>query len=395
MRIALVHDWLTGMRGGERVLQELSLLFPQADLYTLVHVPGATSEEIEGLRIRVSPLSRLPGVARHYRALLPLFPWAIGRFRPEGYDVVVSISHAVAKGIRVAPGVPHLCYCLTPMRYVWDQVDAYLGRGVRRAVAAPLVGYLRHWDRRTSRPERVTRFIAISSAVADRIRRHYRRTAPVIYPPVDVDRIQPRDGKREGFYLLTGGFVPYKRENLALSAFRALGAPLIVVGDGPMRKDLERRAPPNVSFLGRVSDAELAELYARCRALIYPQEEDFGIAAVEAQAAGAPVIAFGRGGATDTVVPINGPRDSAPTGVWFHDPTPEGLAAAVRGFEAVEHQFDTKAIRARAERPRSTLPGGTPERRRTDGSRDGAAHRTASSEERIQRCGIDIEFASP
>ena len=151
----------------------------------------------------------------------------------------------------------------------------------------------------------MTRFIAISSAVADRIRRHYGRTAPVIYPPVDVDRIQPRDGKREGFYLLTGGFVPYKRENLALAAFRELGAPLIVVGDGPMRKDLERRAPPNVSFLGRVSDAELAELYARCRALIYPQEEDFGIVAVEAQAAGAPVIAFGRGGATDTVVPIH------------------------------------------------------------------------------------------
>jgi glycosyltransferase involved in cell wall biosynthesis len=350
MRIALVHDWLTGMRGGERVLHELALLYPQADLYTLVHVPGTTSAEIDGLRIHASSLSHLPHVDQHYRALLPLFPWAIERFRLEEYDVVVSVSHAVAKGIRVAPGIPHLCYCLTPMRYVWDQVDAYLGRGFRRALAAPLVSYLRRWDRRSAGPERVTRFIAISNTVADRIRRHYGRTAPVVYPPVDVDRIQPRDGKREAFYLLVGGFVPYKREQLALAAFRALGAPLVVVGDGPTRKKLARDAPSNVRFLGRVSDSELAELYASCRALVYPQEEDFGIVAVEAQAAAAPVIAFGRGGAADTVVPINGPGDSMPTGVCFDDPTPEALLEAIRLFESLEDHFDPKAIRAQAER---------------------------------------------
>ncbi len=350
MRIALVHDWLTGMRGGERVLHQLALAYPHADLYTLIHLPGATTAAIERLPIHASPLSRLPGIARHYRKLLPLFPWAIERFRLEGYDLVVSVSHAVAKGIRVGPGVPHLCYCLTPMRYVWDQADAYLGKGLRRALAAPLVGYLRRWDRRTSTPERVTQFIAISRTVADRIHRHYGRMAIVIHPPVDVDRIQPSAGKREAFYLMVGAFVPYKREDLALSAFRALGAPLVVVGDGPMRRKLQRSAPPNVQFLGQVNDVELAELYARCRALVYPQEEDFGIAAVEAQAAGAPVIAFGRGGATDTVVPIDQLGNPAPTGVWFHDASPEGLAEAVRHFEKVEDRFDARAIRAHAER---------------------------------------------
>ena len=294
-------------------------------------------------------MSRLPGIATHYRKLLPLFPWAIERFALEGYDVVVSVSHAVAKGIRVAPGIPHVCYCLTPMRYVWDQADAYLGRGVRRALARPLVSYLRRFDQRTSRADRVTEFIAISAAVADRIQRHYARRAPVLYPPVDVDRIQIREGGREEFYLLVGGFVPYKREDLALAAFRLLGTPLLVVGDGPRRKKLERDAPANVRFLGRVSDAELAELYARCRALVYPQEEDFGIIAVEAQAAGTPVIAFGSGGATETVIPINGAHESAPTGVWFHDAKPQALVEAIRHFETVETAFDPKAIRAHAE----------------------------------------------
>ena len=349
MRVALIHDWLTGMRGGERVLHQLALLYPEADLHTLIHVPGATCPDIERLSIRASPLSRLPGVSQNYRKLLPLFPWAIERFALEGYDVVISVSHAVAKGIRVAPGIPHVCYCLTPMRYVWDQADAYLGRGVRRALARPLVSYLRRFDQRTSRADRVTEFIAISGAVADRIQRHYARRASVIYPPVDVDRIQLREGGREKFYLMVGGFVPYKREELALAAFRSLGTPLLVVGDGPLRKKLERDAPANVRFLGRVSDAELAELYARCRALVYPQEEDFGIIAVEAQAAGTPVIAFGSGGAAETVIPINSAHESAPTGVWFHDAQPQALVKAIRHFETVEAGFDPKAIRAHAE----------------------------------------------
>ena len=177
VRVALVHDWLTGMRGGERVLDVLATLYPDAELYTLIHVPGSTSPAIERLPIHASPLSALPGAARHYRKLLPLFPWAIERFRLEGFDLVLSTHHAVAKGVRIAAGTKHLCYCFTPMRYVWDQADAYLGRGLRRALAAPLVRSLRRFDVRTSTRERVSRFVAISRTVAGRIERHYGRRA--------------------------------------------------------------------------------------------------------------------------------------------------------------------------------------------------------------------------
>jgi glycosyltransferase involved in cell wall biosynthesis len=352
-RVALAHDWLTGLRGGERVLDELAGMFPDADLYTLIHVPGSTSERIEKLRIHTSPLSRLPGVATRYRALLPLFPWAIERFRLPAYDLVVSTSHAVAKGIRVAPGTLHVCYCFTPMRYVWDQADAYLGRGLRRALAAPLAAGLRRWDVRTSTPERVHRFVAISRTIADRIARHYGRSAEVIYPPVDVARVQGvGEVARGDFFLLVGGFVPYKREDVAIEAFRALGWPLVVAGDGPGRARLEAAAPPNVRFTGRISDDELARLYAGCRALVYPQDEDFGIVPVEAQAAGAPVIAYARGGATETVVAgSDDPAAPAPaTGLWFEPQTPEALVAALRRFAEIEARFDRRGIRAHADR---------------------------------------------
>ena len=349
MKVALVHDWLTGLRGGERVLDELAGLFPDADLYTLVHVPGTTTPRIEALRIHASPLSRLPGVARHYRKLLPLFPWAIEHLRVAPADLVLSSSHAVAKGIRPPPGALHLCYCFTPMRYVWDQAEAYLGHGPRRLVALPLVAWLRRWDRRTSTPERVHRFVAISRTVAERIRARYGRSAEVVHPPVAVERFAVRPGGPDDFYLLVGGFVPYKREDLALEAFRTLRRPLVVAGDGPTRRALAARAPSWVRFTGRVSDAELADLYARCRALVYPQEEDFGIVPVEAQAAGRPVIAFGRGGVTDTVVPL-GDATAPPTGIFFDAQTPEGLAEAVRRFEAEEAGFDPPAIRASTQR---------------------------------------------
>jgi len=377
VRVALVHDWLTGLRGGERVLDELADLFPDADCYTLVHVPGAATPRIDRLRIRTSPLQRLPGATRHYRKLLPLHPWAVRRLRVEGYDLVISTHHAVAKGAGIARGTPHLCYCFTPMRYVWDQADAYLGRGLRRALATPLVAALRRFDLRTAGPDQVTRFTAISRTVADRIRRHYGRPASVVFPPVDVERIRPSGRSPEDFYLLVGGFVPYKREDLVLEAFRGLDRRLLVAGDGPTRPRLARSAPPNVHFLGRVSDAELADLYARCRALVYPQEEDFGIVAVETQAAGRPVIALGRGGAQDTVVPLEvvgpegarevrwdapgghagrdgpggapDPASIPPTGLWFEPQTPETLRAAIRRFEELEDRFDPAAIRRHAE----------------------------------------------
>jgi glycosyltransferase involved in cell wall biosynthesis len=352
MRVALVHDWLTGLRGGERVLDELARLFPAADLHTLVYVPGSTTPRIDALRIHTSPLQRWSGSARHYRELLPLLPWAIRQLRLDGYDLVISVHHAMAKAARIAPGTPHLCYCLTPMRYAWDAVDVYLGRGLRRAAAAPVLAGLRRFDRRTARPEQVTRVVAISEYVRGRVRRHWNRDATIVYPPVDVETFRPDGRPPDDFYLVVGAFVPYKRTDLALDAFARLGRRLVVVGDGPERAALARSAPRNVEFVGRVPEAELVRLYARCRALVYPQEEDFGIAALEAQACGRPVIAFQRGGAAETVLAHEGPPDTAAraTGIGFAAQTAEALEAAVRRFEEAEAFFDPKLVRSHAER---------------------------------------------
>ena len=349
MRAALVHDWLTGMRGGEKVLLEHARLLPDAEIHTLLHVPGSTCAEIEAHPIHSSPLSRLPGVARHYRKLLPLFPWAVSRLHLGDVDLVLSSSHAVAKGVPVPPGAVHLAYCFTPMRYVWDQADAYLGRGAFRLAALPLVSGLRRWDVRSSARDRVHRVIAISSTVAERVAQRWGRRADVIFPPVDVERFAARPRAAEDFFLVVGGFVPYKREELAIEAFRQLGLPLVVAGDGPSRARLEAEAPSNVRFLGRVDDETLTDLYARCRALIYPQEEDFGIIPVEAQAAGAPVVAFGHGGVTDTIVPVSGSA-AAPTGIFFAEPTPDALAAGIRRFGEHADELDSEAIRAHAAR---------------------------------------------
>jgi glycosyltransferase involved in cell wall biosynthesis len=349
MRVALVHDWLTGMRGGERVLHELAGLYPDADLYTLVHLPGSTSAAIDRLRIHVSPLDRIPGIGRHYRKLLPLFPWAIRRFQLDDYDLVLSTSHAVAKSVPVGPETTHLCYCFTPMRYVWDQTDAYLGRGLRRALATPLVRSLRRFDRRHSGPDSVTRFVAISSCVAGRIERHYGRQASVVFPPVDTDRIRPNGRPSEDFYLMVAGFVPYKREALVIEAFRRCGRRLVVVGDGPGRRRLAARASSRVEFTGRIPDADLHGLYARCRALIHVQEEDFGIAAVEAQAAGRPVIGFGAGGALDTVLPLGSDEAQTATGLLFHPQSSAALLRSLDEFEAHESRFDSARIRLWAE----------------------------------------------
>jgi glycosyltransferase involved in cell wall biosynthesis len=359
VRIALVHDWLTGMRGGERVLDVIARAYPHADLYTLFYQPGATSPAIESLNIRASPLNRLPGARRHYRKLLPLYPWAASQLRVEGADLVLSISHAVAKNIKTEAGVPHLCYCLTPMRYIWDQIDAYLGRGPRRVIATPLVAALRHHDRSRSEPQQVDRFVAISNAVSHRIQQHYGRRAKVIYPPVDIERIQPDGREPSDDYLLIGGFVPYKREDLAIDAFRHRSDRLIIVGDGPTRKRLQAGAPANVEFTGRISDREVLEHLQRCRALIYPQDEDFGIAAVEAQAAGRPVIAYASGGALDTIRPLfttqPGERlawsdEPDPTGIHFHAQSPDVLEHALDAFEEHGHRFDPHRIRAHAAR---------------------------------------------
>ncbi len=354
MKIALVHDWLTGYRGGERVLHHIAKRFPDADLYTLFHTPGSMPSAIEDRRIFTSALDKLPGKTKHYRKWLPLFPLAIRQFDLVGYDLILSTSHAVAKSIRVPPGVRHLDYCFTPMRYIWDQADAYLGRGPRRWLAMPMVSALRRFDVQTSGPTSVTRFVASSTEVANRIRMHYGREAKVIAPPVDVSWIAGARESSEDYYLHVAGFVPYKRDDLVIETFRQSSRRLIVVGDGPGRKRLEKKATPNIRFTGRVSDSELAVLYRGCRALLYPQHEDFGLVAVEAQAAGRPVIAFGAGGALDTIRPYPGDsgmsnvRDA--TGIFFHETTTDSLATAIERFEKVEAKFDPERIRSWAKR---------------------------------------------
>lgn len=355
LKIALVHDWLTGYRGGERVLHHFAKRFPDADLFTLFHTPGSVTPEIENRTISTSALNRIPGKTAHYRKLLPLFPAAIRQFDFSGYDLIISTSHAVAKSIRVPAGVPHLDYCFTPMRYIWDQADAYLGQGPRRWLAGPITTALRRFDIRTSGPDSVTRFVAISTEVAGRIRRHYGREANVVAPPVDFTWIECARQSPDDFYLHVAGFAPYKRDALVIETFRRSNRRLIVAGDGPGRAALERRATANIDFVGRVDDGELAELYRSTRALIYPQHEDFGLVAVEAQAAGRPVIAFGAGGALDTVRPLRAgssiePGAVDPTGVFFHEPTSESLAEAIERFEKSESRFDPDRIRHWASR---------------------------------------------
>ena len=352
LKIALVHDWLTGFRGGERVLDHLAKRYPDADLYTLIHRPGRTTSAIDARRVTTSAIDGISGVDRHYRRLLPLFPWAIRRFDLDGYDLVISTSHAVAKSVRIPEGTAHLSYCFTPMRYIWDQTDAYLGHGLKRFLARPLIEALRRFDVSTSDAAHVTRFVAISNEVAARIRRHYGRDATVVSPPVDLSWIETASEPAEDFYLLVSGFVPYKRDALAIDAFRSLRRRLVVVGDGPGRAALQRSAPPNVEFTGRIDEARLASLYRRCRALVYPQREDFGLIAVEAQAAGRPVIAFSGGGALDTIRPLRGTGwDSSvgsalpPTGVFFDQPEPSSLALAIERFEKSETRFDPVEIR--------------------------------------------------
>lgn len=347
MRVALVHDWLTGMRGGERVLEALLGLWPDAEIFTLLHVPGSVSPLIEERPIHTSFIDRVPGASRRYRNLLPLFPAAIERFDLSGFDLVVSSSHCVAKGVRLA-GAPHLCYCHTPMRYVWDLYDDYFGPGraalpVRMAMPT-LAAWLRRWDRRTAR--RVDTFIANSAFIRERIRRCYGRDAVVVHPPVEIERLR-HDRPREDFYLIVSALVPYKRIELAVEAFNRLGRPLVVAGSGPELERLRRIAGPNVRFTGWLPDEEIADLYERCRAFIFPAVEDFGITAVEAQAAGAPVIAFADGGALETVIGWDGTRADA-TGVFFHEPTPEALADAVLRADRVA--FDPVALRRNAER---------------------------------------------
>jgi glycosyltransferase involved in cell wall biosynthesis len=342
MRIALVHDWLTGMRGGEKVLEVLCERFPEADVFTMVHVRGSVSPTIERHRIRTSFIQRLPGVRQYYRYYLPFFPRAVERLDLRGYDFVLSASHCAVKSVIRASEARHLCYCLTPMRYAWDQFDAYFGKErigrVGNAAMRPVMARLARWDRETA--DRVDRYVAISHYVAGRISRYYNRGASVVYPPVDTDFFSPDEAPPERYALVVSALVPYKRIELAVEACARVGVRLKIVGDGPERASLERRAGTGAEFLGRRSDTDVRELYRRAAVVLLPGEEDFGIVPLEAQACGRPVVALGRGGATETVRP-------GETGLLVDDPSVEAFADAVSA--ALAQRFDTAAIRRHAE----------------------------------------------
>ncbi len=355
LRVVLVHDWLTGMRGGEKCLEPLCRRFPDARLLTLLHRPGSTSPAIERMAIEPSFLNRLPGVERHYRYLLPLMPRAIEQFEiPPQTDLVVSLSHAVAKAVRVPPGVPHVCYCFTPMRYAWDLRDDYFAAAKSQPlwkrppawVRDRMLDHLRRWDARTA--ARVGQFVAISQTIAERIERCYGRPSVVIYPPVDTEFYTPDHGDREDYYLCVSALVPYKRIDLAVEACRRLGRRLVVIGSGPAAAAWQHQAGPHVEWLGWQPNEVIRHRLRRCRALLFPGHEDFGIVPLEAQACGAPVIALARGGTGETVLAAT--EHWPGTGVLFEQPTAGALADAMDWFETHHEQCQPGLARRQAER---------------------------------------------
>jgi len=327
IKIALVHDWLTSQRGGEKVLEIFAEIFPDAPIYTLLHFKGSQVEEIEKRAIRTSFIQRLPFLKKKYRSYLPLFPLATELFNLQEYDLVISSSHCVAKGIIPRPDALHICYVHSPMRYIWNHYFSYFSHekmGVfSRFLIPPIIHYLRLWDESSS--HRVDHFVANSMAVAQRIQKYYRRKATVIHPPVDTQFFQPSENEGD-YYLIVSALVPYKMIQLAIEAFNRKGWTLKIVGEGPCYKKLKKMARDNIHFLGSIDADELLLLYQGARALIMAGEEDFGIAALESQSCGVPIIAYGRGGALETVIPKK-------TGIFFSRLTVESIIHALDKFE--------------------------------------------------------------
>lgn len=343
LRIALVHYWLLRMRGGEKVLEALCELFPTADLYTLFFEPDHISKTIRRHRVHTSFLQKIPGARRHHRMFLPFFPLAIEQFDLTSYDLVISSESGIAKGIIVPPQTCHVCYCHSPMRYLWNMYHFYRDYRQsrwRRGLFAVLSHYVRLWDFASA--ARVDHFVANSRNVAARIEKYYRRPATVIPPPVDTEDLAISETV-EDFYLVVSELVAYKRIDIAIEAFNELGKPLIVIGDGPERTHLQRRARSHIRFLGSQPRSVLARSYARTQALIVPGEEDAGIVALEAQASGRPVIAYGRGGLLETVIP-------GETGLFFYEQSKEAVIEAVQEYERQRNQFQPGKIRAHARR---------------------------------------------
>lgn len=333
-KVALVHDWLTGMRGGEKVLEILCDLFPDADLFTLLHNPGSVSDKIESHRIFTSFINRLPLKSKRYRHYLPLFPTAIEQLDFKPYQLIVSTSHCAAKGIITPPGALHISYLHTPMRYVWDMYQDYFGDGKTGWLTGKIIplfaNYLRMWDVTSS--NRVDWFLANSRHVARRIKKFYGREATVIHPPVDTTAFSPVESN-EGYDLIVSALVPYKRIDLAIAAYKQLKRRLMVVGSGPEKERLRKSAGGGIEFHDWQPAEKLRQFYQGCRALIFPGEEDFGIVPVEAMACGKPVIAFGRGGALETVTGATEGQQG--TGVFFAKQTVAALTAAVELSEKI------------------------------------------------------------
>ena len=341
MRVAIVHYWLVGMRGGEKVLEELCLMYPQADIFTHVHDPARTSALINSHRITTTYIARLPFARKLYTKYLLLMPSALDGLDLTGYDLVISSESGPAKGIITHPNALHICYCHSPMRYIWDQYHIYrAGAGrLTQLIMSLTFPMLRTWD--VTSAAQVDRFVANSSFVARRIAKAYRREAEIIFPPVDLDAFAIAPEPAGDFYLYLGQLVPYKRADLAVAACTRLGRRLIVVGTGPETEALRVGAGPTIEFRGWASNEEIKSLYQNCRALLFPGEEDFGIVPLEAMASGRPVIAYGSGGALDTVV-------EGVTGTFFQRPTEDALVAAIERFETIESHFDPQAIRQHA-----------------------------------------------
>ena len=343
-RVALVHDWFDAFYGSERVVEQILHCFPDADVHALVDVmPESQRGFLGGRMVRTSFIQRLPFARRHFRHYLALMPLAIEQFDLDSYDLVISTSHCAAKSVVVPGRARHLCYCLTPMRYAWDQFDAYFGPDkVGRPLSAtlrPVLAWLARWDRDTA--HRVHRYLAISQYVAQRLAVYYNRQSTIVHPPVDTVFYTPASVPVGSRFLMVSALVRYKRVELAIAAAREAGVPLTIVGEGPERERLAAMTTGEVELVGRRSDEEIRDLYRASLATVLPGEEDFGIVPVEAQACGRPVVALGVGGALDTVVPGR-------TGVLFDEPTASALAGAL--IAAKNQPWDSTAIRAHAER---------------------------------------------
>jgi glycosyltransferase involved in cell wall biosynthesis len=339
-RVALVASWLNQYGGAERVLEVVHDLFPSAPVFTCTYWPAAMPAGYRNWDIRVSYLNRLPLARQNQRWLLPFYPAAFESLDLRGYDIILSITSAFAHGVHVPAGARHICYCLTPARFLWNYNEYVqrerIGR-LPRAILPLFIRSLRAWDRRVA--DRVTRFIAISQKVRERIATFYQRDARIVYPPVDVERFSI-SAERGDYFLILSRLVPYKRIDLAVQAFNALGLPLVIAGDGRDRARLQEEAKPNIRFLGRVSDEEGRDLLSHCRAFLFPGEEDFGITPLEANACGRPVVAFAGGGALDTTI-------EGVTGEFFREPAAAALAQVISAFD--ERKYDPQTIRRHAE----------------------------------------------